>query len=477
MFLLCTPIPISFETSHSRQPFGLMLDVLFDFIYIVEMQGAMASSHPADSKTVFAARLAELELSSLKPKFDANGWFCFADFAMACSDMNGRDPALFKTDVLDPLLGEDKSKIPRVRRLYVQAYTAHAQMIEKMNDPAPERPLTMHPLDRDARTTDLKTRIRGFKLLGDSEPSFALINRMTTILNNGIVSYEGWEKLTSRDQEVNCVTAVPGMRLVTGTDGAVTFVAIPDAGPSTDLNGELRWDLALRRRGLAMDIAGLCSWESHMEWHEQMKFAYLEEPPPTYCRPDWVQLLQADRKLWTRVATACAASCKAKPGSAVTNFEEIWLNLIQSQEIKHYLLPRHGGSTSSSSSSSAVPPQSHGPDKVVRRLENELAKARKEILQQKRRVGQMGNSDVKGKGKGKNRNDKRLRNTGGSFLKDFAAKGNVTRTKEGTNICFNYNLPSGCSAAAPGQRCPKGLHVCSHPNCQSKATPHSATTH
>ena len=137
MFLLCTAIPISFETSHSRQPFGLMLDVLFDFIYIVEMQGAMASSHPADSKTVFAARLAELELSSLKPKFDANGWFCFADFAMACSDMNGRDPALFKTDVLDPLLGEDKSKIPRVRRLYVQAYTTHTQMIEKDERPGP----------------------------------------------------------------------------------------------------------------------------------------------------------------------------------------------------------------------------------------------------------------------------------------------------------------------------------------------------
>ena len=31
-------------------------------------------------------------------------------------------------------------------------------------------------------------------------------------------------------------------------------------------------------------------------------------------------------------------------------------------------------------------------------------------------------------------------------------------------ICFSFNL-NGCTAAANGQKCPKGWHVCCHPKC------------
>ena len=91
----------------------------------------MASAHPAESEAVFAARVAASNLTDIMDKFTANGWLTFADFAMAASDFNGKDPELFKKDVLTPLVGEAIERVPKIRRLYVQAYAAHAQLLEK----------------------------------------------------------------------------------------------------------------------------------------------------------------------------------------------------------------------------------------------------------------------------------------------------------------------------------------------------------
>ena len=288
-----------------------MTSIAIDLAFV--LVGKM-SAHPAESEAVFAARLDALGLTDIKDKFVSKSWVTFADFAMACSDFNGKDPALFKADVLTPLVGDEEARVPKIRRLYVQAYAAHASLLEKMDAPAPERPLQLHPLDRNAATTVLKNRIRGFKVEGDSEPSFALINRMATVLQHGVIRYEGWEKLTPRVQEINDVAEAPGLKLVE-TESGVSFVPMQSNEPNTDLSGEMRWDLAIRRRGLAMDIAGLCTYENHMLWHEKMKVSYLREPPPGYRRPDWAQLRNADRELWTRVAHSCSAGCKAKPGS------------------------------------------------------------------------------------------------------------------------------------------------------------------
>jgi hypothetical protein len=43
--------------------------------------------------------------------------------------------------------------------------------------------------------------------------------------------------------------------------------------------------------------------------------------------------------------------------------------------------------------------------------------------------------------------------------------GKASRTPAGEPICYNYNLEHGCAAAKPGERCPKGWHVCMEPGC------------
>ena len=280
--------------------------------------------HPAESSPVFFARLETLGLTDLKEKFESKGWTSYADFAMACSDFTGKDPEKFHAEIIKPLLGDVEIRIPKVRRLFVQAYAAHAQLLEKMDQPAPDKPVQLHPLDREAAFTAVKAIICGIVIEGESEPSHALINRFAGVLSHGISRYEPWEKMTSRVQEINDVSEAPGLKLVE-SEGVAVFVPTQPNEGSADLSGEMRWDLAMRRRGLAMEISGLMSFDAHSLWHEAMRTAFLREPPPGYRRPTWAQLRNADRELWHRVASACPAGCNAKPGASKTAFEEAWV--------------------------------------------------------------------------------------------------------------------------------------------------------
>ena len=84
---------------------------------------------------MFAARVEELGLKEFMPKFEAKGWTSFADFAASCSDMKGTDPQLFQTEVIEPLIGDDEAKKPKIRRLFMQSYAVLSAEMEKYSNP------------------------------------------------------------------------------------------------------------------------------------------------------------------------------------------------------------------------------------------------------------------------------------------------------------------------------------------------------
>ena len=58
-----------------------------------------------------------------------------------------------------------------------------------------------------------------------------------------------------------------------------------------------------------------------------------------------------------------------------------------------------------------------------------------------------------GKGKGKKKGDGRNM--------PFPIRGQHS-VHLGQNLCYDFNLAHGCTAAEPGKACPKGLHICSY---------------
>jgi len=44
-------------------------------------------------------------------------------------------------------------------------------------------------------------------------------------------------------------------------------------------------------------------------------------------------------------------------------------------------------------------------------------------------------------------------------------QGKRGKTDNTEPLCFNFNLPKGCTGARPGERCSRGWHLCAQPSC------------
>ena len=222
-----------------------------------------------DSTDVFMARLEELGLESIKQKFKDLGWTSFGDFAFATTGFKEPEPEVFAKEVLVPLLGDAAHSLaPRVRRLFMQAYAVTQQDLQRFTEPSTAPKPTLHPEDKRVALVRVREKFKSaFPIEGVSEPSDRLINLCFSILTSDAVRYVSWEKSTSRLDETRDpkFDEDPGLKLQ--ADG--TFTPARNAGPQADLASELKWDLALHRRAIAKDFAGLMRYEAAKFWHEK----------------------------------------------------------------------------------------------------------------------------------------------------------------------------------------------------------------
>ena len=417
----------------------------------------------ADSQAVFLARMTELGLIDLKPIFVANGWMTFNDFAFSCSDPTGKDTEIFKKEVLDVLITGEATKplVPRVRRLYTQSYVIGAAEMERFGNPsAVDEKVAMHPADRTTRTEAIRAKLTGFTLSGPSVPSFALIDRFATIMAKGAVRYVPWEKCTSREQELIEQPEVKGLRL--NEKGMLVQDIAPD--PNTSLSGELLWEYALRRRAIAGEIAGLIQFDTTNLWHDILKSALLSTPPPGHRAVTYAQLRAADLKVFSLVSEECNDGTICKPGETTSEFEKAFKKMIYDIGVRMLLQPLPGSSTPSPSGGTAraAPPidDAEPPSAKMRKLENRLRNTEEQLRAARRRLESA--ADAKGSGKQRRGKGDRKGDRGGSAPEGLRNK--CTRLPSGEPICFSFNL-GGCNAAKPGQRCPRGWHVCAEPGC------------
>ena len=361
----------------------------------------------ADSKAVVIARLGEMGLADLQPKFEEFGWCSFSDFAYSYTDFKGTDPAIFEAEVVDKLLTSDKSRAPRVRRLFMQSYATAAAELERCANPAEAKATAMHPVDRDRNLQEVKDQITSFSVTLENAPSHALVNFFNAFLQTGIITYPKWEKATSRKQEIQQEVVVPGMTLT--AEGV--FEPVPAKLPDANLSTELRWDGAMRRRGIGQAVPKLCSFKTHALWVEVLREAYLSEVEPGYRKVTWTQLRNADRRLYEFVATECEAGCTALGGETVTRFEKAFLRGIFAPEVRHFLYPLSDGTASTGSRSSSelpivLPPQQSaggGQGRELEKLKNRLAQAEQALtaLRGQKRKQEQGKGSGRGSGKGK----------------------------------------------------------------------------
>ena len=425
-----------------------------------------------DSVATFKARVVQIELGKYWDKFVDNGWETFGNFAFATiatpgsMDMAAAD--IFDTEVVLPLLGakvhRDKAKL---RRLHFEAYTycaAETQMqLTRTEDDAPRKmPLS----ERNERWSMLVSRLQGMRLEGHLEPSFALIDKCSDLFELNVVRYVEWSDCTMRSQELGGQKTVPEFKL----DPATRMLKFIDAAQHevASYKTDLLLKSALQRRGLALDMAGVMSYEVHDKLVTFLFDEYMRSPPEGYAKTTVDQLHNADREIWSRLAKLCRSGVRSIMGGP-RPLEVHLQSCLENVTVRMIVMgrPIFGRPAPSSPGEGPAAPSGRGTKRKQTGDDSDGLRAKnKEIAELQRKLGEAKRSGGNGNGKGK---DKGKGKGGGKGTPRSALPpsllGKASRTANGEPICYNYNLEHGCQDAKPGERCSRGWHLCMEQGC------------
>ena len=258
-----------------------------------------------DSIPTFKARAAALGLAEdvielfMDAKVDT-----LSKYAFCSSYVPGQSNETEFLTALKAIMKRDASvgELSCLRRLLHEAYSMSAaelkQVVERTEDmPAKKlaQPERAHRLDTQQR------RLTGFKIEGPLEPADRLIDLVVQQYEENRVYHVDLHKCPSKEQEVLSQGSKEDRNITIDALGNVR-VKGKDAKVEADLASDILLRNAFTRRALAYDQANLVDFVKLNSWTERLLQARLVDPPPGYARITQNQIIQADRKLWVKIA-------------------------------------------------------------------------------------------------------------------------------------------------------------------------------
>ena len=318
-----------------------------------------------------------------------------------------------------------------VRQLAYEALTVAVAAIRQRVEQSEDAPVRKLPAqERDQRLARLKTRITGFTISGDHEPGYALIDSYASMMEESTFKYIPLSKCVSREQELHASKAD---KKIVVMENQQLQVRDKNIELSADLSNELRVQLAITRRGLAMDVAGLITYATYEKVMREYMSHLTRPAPPGYKPTDVAAVLRADKELWTRAADKCRSRLRVQADGTLPMDEAIE-ELYMTASVLFHLLPLPGSKG-----------QKRGRD------------SSESTVRPKKK---------KGKKKKQPKNDKhgdppkvppRTRVPEG--LRGYSG---VNSSKQ--RVCFDFNLAHGCSNTTEMDnkkpKCKKGFHEC-----------------
>ena len=326
--------------------------------------------------------------------------------------------------------GYDMATYSALRRLHFEASTlVVAQLKAKVAGDPDEGRQKLPVVEKQARLDDQRTRLVGIDIEGELQPSYQLIDAANSMIETNTVHWISPSKCTSRDQEV--LHGAKNLPSVVQLEQHTLKLAAPDSNLEAECSSALQLQWCLQRRALALDQVKLCSWASQSKWIGQLLTTLSTPPPPGHGKVSLEQLIRADKQLWTEMSKA-VNGVVAATGNNDPPFDAHVLRLRNDPRVTMFLLPlpvfTKGTASGPSASASAAPT---------------------------------------GKPAAKTQPKKKFKATKKSERsKPDALTGMETVTKDGHNVCWAYNLESGCQSSlisgSKPPKCAKGLHVCAY---------------
>jgi hypothetical protein len=417
-----------------------------------------------DSEAVFDGRMTDIGLSAAEQaQIRLLGWTTHAKFAFSSSYAPGQaDDHPFLERVVTPVLGApDHPSAAMLRRLLFESYTLSVQQLrsqlERSSDDAPKK---LPAAERANRLARLRARLPTLKLEDGLEPSHRLVDLMTQMHDDDYIHYIEWSDCTARRQEIQ------GEKKTRELDDKVWK---PDASgvvrqqstrihPAADVGTDYKFRQMLSRRGLAFDLAGLLSYETHEILACKLMDEMSREPLIGYLTVSREQLERADRHVFMRLSELTRLGIRRRQDGTLP-LENAMKIVVTETSFQFLLMPLQAGAGSSSSKVIDTGVKDPGAPLSRNARRKAAAKAKAAAAKTIPVVTKQANQGPKAKGKGKGIPQQ--------------LQGLEVKKENGENICFGFNLGT-CSLVAPGLRCPRGWHCCMIKKCNE---PHPYSSH
>ncbi len=365
---------------------------------------------------------------------------------------------LVDRELLKPVVGENDSLIPQLRMLWWESWgVATADMKRAAEGSEGDAPRKLSAAEIETRRKLVIGRLVGMTITPELDVSDALITMCVAMYDGNRLRYIPWEVCTTR-----CLEMVGQKKDETfSRDPATGFLKMAEVPPTAraDLATDLKVDLALRRRGLALEMADAMSWECHEKLREELMSALARRQPPGYGQISVAQIRKADEEAFAIMAKHTCKGIKKVDGKRPMDASVDTIMAHRDFNLALQPLPGRGHAEAAQGYAKS---ERHEPA------------AKKQKQQGQQYQGQQPTprkGEGKGKGKAKGKSDKG--GGKGKLPPQLKVSGAAASDPEGNPICFAYNM-QGCSAAPPGGRCPRGRHICILSKCNQAAHGHGA---
>ena len=386
-----------------------------------------------DSEAQFAQRTIDLKLSEeLKRSLKRTGLQTFGTFAYAHGQpgQNIADEA-FETWVTGQLLtGATIADIAGAKRLLFESQTIVLASLQDQVNTADASSIKKVPVaEHETKMRAIKQRLTGLLIEGPLEPGHALLDTTASMMQLNEIKYIPPEKCISRTHEVLNQKS-PTKQLDISAESLV--VKEKHDTPDMTVTSALQVQEAFQRRGIALVFADLITHESYTRYLTTL-FGHLHRDPPTgHARTTVSQLVTADRTVWQMLLEEGVQPKRDEMGNLALDTK--LMESLQSYRVSFSLLPLIAKKDATPSPTKITKPSiSHGGKGANLQVQKPWIK----------------NKGGKKGGKGKVRVPNHIFKLGGT-----------ASNPAGEAICFGFNSGSGCSEAADGAKCRRGLHIC-----------------
>ena len=421
----------------------LQFNMTFIFSLLKFAKLFRVSVHPAtvnimalESEAAFRARALQVGISSDDlDQLKAGGISSFSRYAF-CSAFqpgSGNEDVLFNH--LETILGVKPTgaDASNYRRLFFESHALALKDLQSILDRSDTSEIKILPLaEKVQRLEALKQKFPGIMLSTSMEPSHELIDRIVHQYEENCVKLVELSKCTSREQEIKSERS--SSQLSFYAQGNIK-ISKQSAVSECSISGEIKLRAAFTRRSLAYDLANVASFEVMESWSQLLFDRVCQDPPAGYRHISTDQIIQADKKLWVKVAEKTRSKVTGTNAAGVKNVDLAIQELSHHPDVQFYMLPlplRDGASSSSGQRFEPYP-------------------------QNRPSTG-----DQKGKGKSGGKSQGKEGKGRIQIPDGCAIKFGENKNKP---ICMKFNVGACRANIKAGKRCMHGYHVCWKVNC------------